>query len=72
MEIIMTPQPTATRGNPLTVVSMITENVGKRYRSTVMFSDGASRISFGENAKTAERNALRDLNLDWSHFLPNS
>jgi hypothetical protein len=70
MAITATYEPGTKAGNPLTVVSMVTENTGSRFRSTIFFRDGTSRVSYGENAKSAERNVLRDLNLDWSQLLP--
>jgi hypothetical protein len=70
MKRILLPVPSVKPGKSLTVVSMVTEFVGRKYRSVVLFSDGETRTTYGDNAKSAEQNALHDLNLDWSHFLP--
>ncbi len=63
-------QPIVNQGKAVAITSMVTEYIGRRYRSTVNFSDGQTRVSYGENAMSAESNVLRGLELDWTQQLP--
>ena len=57
-------------GIPVVVTSMITEQVGKRYRSIVTLNNGKVREALGDSAYNAEKNALFGLNVDWTHVIP--